>query len=272
MKHLILLAALFSGTAAHADFETKFNLDYFQFDAGSHLAKRDINSGTVAIDTDTNELRITLNPAFHCPEGRACAMMMPAPIQIQAPIQTVSHDRCGNSIINAGRDDSRFDGVKVDIQVIDSTASRCSRPNIRIARPVIVMLSSGPSRGMRATSSTLGGFRAEEKVEGIHCRDLNAGPDHGFYATFTSDLKSVKVSSQSIMGPRPVASLDCQVNGAPVMRPDAPLMVTCYDPAIMDAGYAFELDLSSRNLMKPAQLFSVSKRGHELVAKLACRR
>src|SRR5262245_20244071 len=50
----------------------------------------EISNGTVQIDVRfRRNLTLTLNPAFHCPRGRFCAAVMPAPIVFSLPLVSV---------------------------------------------------------------------------------------------------------------------------------------------------------------------------------------
>ena len=95
----------------------------------------------------------------------------------------------------------------------------------------------------------------------LHCRDVKAGPDHGYYAV-VQGLSSADVTSQSIMGPRPVARLRCVVPRN-VRIPGRPhLIALCSNPE----GWMLYLRANAQNGRE-----ATLARGERNVAMLNCR-
>lgn len=101
----------------------------------------------------------------------------------------------------------------------------------------------------------------------LACRDVNAGPDHGYYISFSKNLKGAVVSMQSIAGPREVAKLKC---AKPDQRGDLTEII-CTQPGLADAGYMVIVQSGGFTGATSAILQSISFAGANHIADFRCR-
>lgn len=135
MKHVILaLAALLVTTQANARSMYRYlnaEIQHVRLAEGSHLAQLDITGGNVQVDFMNQEVTLKLQPAYNCPESAACALVMPAPVEITLPIINVERTTCGTRIFRAKKDLRPVDGDMKEIIIIDNKGNTC---------PTLVML------------------------------------------------------------------------------------------------------------------------------------
>lgn len=124
-----------SASAAHAhgeqtqslpfDGEKIFlNLTHITLDRGPLSSGRP-EGGNIIINLTKRQIALHINLGFHCPPGRMCAQVMPAPIDVELPIVSQTADTCGTRAYVAVRDERPVDGVKELIRVVDNSHNRC---------------------------------------------------------------------------------------------------------------------------------------------------
>jgi hypothetical protein len=103
------------------------------------------------------------------------------------------------------------------------------------------------------------------------CRDLRAGPDHGYEARIRG-LRA-EISSQSLAGPRTLAVLKCARPALPP-RPRHPdeeyAVLNCRQPGLYDAGYLLDVSAGGFTGRTRATLSTQSIAGPRPVAQLLC--
>ena len=78
------------------------------------------------INLGADKLNLTLQPRMpECPQGFACAQVMPEPIQIELNGVEKRADVCGATVYEAEKDLLAVDGMRQSVQVIDYTTSQC---------------------------------------------------------------------------------------------------------------------------------------------------
>lgn len=130
MQKLILALTVLAGLQAHArTHNPKLNefaeLNKFQFQTGSSLAQRDISYGSVSVDTVSKKIRLVLQPAFHCPAGAMCAMVMPMAIEFEVPLQSIERGGCQEVIYKGAHNMMPVDGALTEITVTDNRNNMC---------------------------------------------------------------------------------------------------------------------------------------------------
>jgi hypothetical protein len=129
MKNVLLgLLLIITGTKANATSlkpAAEARLKTFNFAEGSSLANSGITSGQIEINYVAGTVTLKLQPAFHCPAGMMCAMVMPAPIEISVPLTSRFVDRCGSEHYQGEEDLMPADGLKQVIRVTDHTRNTC---------------------------------------------------------------------------------------------------------------------------------------------------
>ena len=128
-KNVIVgLLILVAGAQANATSMKRYleaDLTSFRFQPGSVLANRRINGGNVQIDFMAKTITLTLNPAFHCPAGAACALVMPAPQVVTLPLTKVTTGHCNQNIFIARENNLPVDGIDQTLTVIDNSNNHC---------------------------------------------------------------------------------------------------------------------------------------------------
>lgn len=79
----------------------------------------------LVLNYDKSTLALSIQVAFHCPEGRICAQVMPVPVQIELPIVAVTNDGCGIRSVTAKLDKRPADGSLQLIRVTDTSNMLC---------------------------------------------------------------------------------------------------------------------------------------------------
>lgn len=123
----------------------------------------DVTSGNVTVDKARRKVTLVLDRKFHCPMGRYCAMVMPAPIFVEVPLVSVQRDRCGSVVYTAVEDRRSQQGGMSLITLSDNTGNRC--PSLRMrADTEIVYETESASYGTRPvlTRSSFDGARLEK--------------------------------------------------------------------------------------------------------------
>ncbi len=158
MKKLVLaLTLLVAGTQAHAlrhapTYQGMLNKFFLQ--VGTDLSKKDITSGYVKVDTKNSQITVILQPAFHCPNGAICAMVMPQAITLQVPIIDVKKGGCGDIIYKGEMNMLPVDGALIEITVIDNKNNFCELyPMI----PTIVEIHSETGRPFKVQDHVIHG-------------------------------------------------------------------------------------------------------------------
>ena len=106
----------------------------------------------------------------------------------------------------------------------------------------------------------------------MKCRDVNAGPDHGYYIRISGDLTSAQVSEQTFAGPRILANLVCSPQESRIQHPDQMVTIArCREPETADAGYSVVVRSGGFTGITMATLSEVTFFGTEQVASLLCR-
>jgi hypothetical protein len=133
MKHLIvaLLALQFSNTA-FANQERKlsprgvFNATLTQLNLDKHDKRMSqVIDGTVSVDFNQQTVTLALTRRSSCPIGSYCPTVMPAPLVITVPIESVTEGtRCGERTIRAATD-PRLMSKRETITVVDNRFFRC---------------------------------------------------------------------------------------------------------------------------------------------------
>lgn len=129
MKKLFLasLAVLMglNAEASSGSSQLYSQLDSFNFAVGSDLEHRRIQSGNVTINLEAGRIELTLFPSFYCPPDRNCAQVMPAPIVVSAPLQSIEEGACRTIVYTASKDYRMVDGVLETITVTDNSRNPC---------------------------------------------------------------------------------------------------------------------------------------------------
>lgn len=118
---------------------------------------------------------------------------------------------------------------------------------------------------------TLATLSAPAFAAPISCKSVNAGPDHGTYASFSSDRRQVEISRVTIRGSEVVARLECY--DAVRRTPDLGgrrTVTRCAEPVLRDAGYSLVLKRGSGATRYTAILNAVTISGEEKVANMNC--
>ncbi len=128
MKKLILFAVL-SVIGAQAQATPNgvrvAHLNTMYFETGSTLAAKEIHYGHVSIDRFSRTIELKLQPAFHCPAGAVCAMVMPQMITIELPNLQVKKGGCGEVIYTAEKNLMPVDGPRRTLEVVDNRHNYC---------------------------------------------------------------------------------------------------------------------------------------------------
>lgn len=79
----------------------------------------------LTLNYDKSEVSLNIDVAFHCPDGRICAQVMPVPVQIELPIVSVKTDGCGVRTVTAQLDQRPADGTLQQIKISDPSEMTC---------------------------------------------------------------------------------------------------------------------------------------------------
>lgn len=128
MKHILFIALLaFSQSAFSVNNSAPFNTLTATFQKleiqHDHLAAA--TTGLVSIAEGNSEIEVDLYEVPVCPEGAACAMVIPTHHEIKLPIIDVKVGTCGETIYTAEEDATPVDGLKQTLQVIDYRTMTC---------------------------------------------------------------------------------------------------------------------------------------------------
>ncbi|MGE4130879.1 MAG: hypothetical protein AB7F86_04540 [Bdellovibrionales bacterium] len=128
MKKLAFaIAILLSGANAMALTQSGVSakLNKFHFAANSALDRKDISYGDVSINLVEKSIKLTLQPAMKCPAGALCAMVMPAPIEVELPLVKAEVGSCHELVYTARKNLMPVDGPLNEIIVIDNSTNYC---------------------------------------------------------------------------------------------------------------------------------------------------
>jgi hypothetical protein len=101
------------------------NLDQIHFDPASPLSRQNFEGGLVYVNFFTKEIHLTFQPAMNCPQGKFCALVVPAPLKVYVNLIKTEKDTCGNTIYKGKRDTLAVDGDLKEITVTDYTQNTC---------------------------------------------------------------------------------------------------------------------------------------------------
>lgn len=125
MKNLIMgLALVISSLASAAVGVEKYEIVNAEFDS-QHLRNATFAYGSIEVNYEKQNLKLFAQTRFHCPPGRYCAAVMPAPLQIELPIQSVKTDVCNVKQIVASEDRRPVDGDLQQVTLTDASLSTC---------------------------------------------------------------------------------------------------------------------------------------------------
>lgn len=101
-------------------------LTTFNFQAGSMHSRNEVTGGYVAIGVYA-EKNITLRVDFksNCPPGAMCIAMMPIPLEVTVPVQSVTVGSCGETIYEGLVDQRPVDGIMQKLTVVDHRTDTC---------------------------------------------------------------------------------------------------------------------------------------------------
>ncbi|RZA07351.1 MAG: hypothetical protein EOP11_07925 [Proteobacteria bacterium] len=98
------------------------------------------------------------------------------------------------------------------------------------------------------------------------CKDVSAGPDHGYSVNFGSALRYASVSGQTIAGPQKLAELNCSYTAIPEGHDGSNQpYLSCKEPS-KQGGYSVMLSAGGGKIT--ATLYSANK----VAAHLLCGR
>ena len=127
MKALILVLSVVVSIAAQARSlapgVVTADLNIVKSETG--IFGNEIVGGNVTVDYFKKEVTLSLQPAWSCPDGAACALVMPQPIEFTAPIVDFEAGMCDAVIVRAEYNDMPVDGLAVEIKVTDSSDINC---------------------------------------------------------------------------------------------------------------------------------------------------
>lgn len=133
MKSFVLftVAALMSSFAPSAEARsiiTMTTAEITHADMDPRLGWNVTGAGSVTVDFVRNTITLYLAQEFHCPSGRYCAQVMPAPVNIELPLVSRRKDRCGKIQYKALLDDTARDGLRETLVVTDHSRNTCPSP------------------------------------------------------------------------------------------------------------------------------------------------
>ncbi|MEM7645480.1 MAG: hypothetical protein AAF203_01110, partial [Pseudomonadota bacterium] len=97
-------------------------LDQFEID---HDYMGYINRGSVAVDLINETVTLYLSQYVECPEGMACATVLPEYHEIKLPLISVSEEGCGATVYKAQVNNMPVDGLLETLTVTDYTTLQC---------------------------------------------------------------------------------------------------------------------------------------------------
>lgn len=77
------------------------------------------------LNYDKAEVSLNIDVAFHCPDGRICAQIMPVSMRIELPVISVITDGCGVRTVTAQLDQRPTDGTLQQIKISDPSEMNC---------------------------------------------------------------------------------------------------------------------------------------------------
>lgn len=146
------------------EFVPRYTLDSFMVASETTQLRGmgEISSGTVAVNTATNELRITLVRRIPCKAGEMCSQLMPAPTVITLPIKALTHNACGGMTIVAERELQVVGGGQTRVEVQDAnggfTACASNADDVTFVKRVKVLVTEDGIRDGDQALSVLSGF------------------------------------------------------------------------------------------------------------------
>lgn len=101
-----------------------YNLKSIRVDQMSQvLPTGAIANGVLQIDKENRTITISLQPAWQCPAGALCAMVMPEPMVLTLPITYEGGGFAGGRILVAEMNNLPVDGASIRIQVLDNNSA-----------------------------------------------------------------------------------------------------------------------------------------------------
>lgn len=129
MKNLFLAITFLIGafsTAAESVKKPQGVLQYKITEAKyASVPTQNATRAQLILNYDRLEVSLNIKVAFHCPDGRICAQLMPIPVQVDLPIVSVQTDLCGIRTVIALLDDRPEDGMLQQIKIIDPSKTTC---------------------------------------------------------------------------------------------------------------------------------------------------
>ncbi len=167
MKTLIAaLAACFVSATAHAEVSAlpvaapeMYRLKQIEINESSTvLPAGKIASGILAINKEDRQIILTLQPAWQCPPGAMCAMVMPQPIVLALPIVYEGGGFAGGRIVVGEANDITVDGTIVRIEIMEGMAMMGPDP---VFEPIQVIVSETLPGSSDAIVSTMQAIPAQ---------------------------------------------------------------------------------------------------------------
>lgn len=129
MKNLFLAVTFLIGAVSTASESVKRPQGVLQYKiTEAKYASVHVQNATRAqlvLNYDLSEVSLNIKVAFHCPDGRICAQVMPVPVQVHLPIVSVHTDLCGIRTVTAMLDDRLVDGMLQQIRITDPSKMTC---------------------------------------------------------------------------------------------------------------------------------------------------
>lgn len=129
MKNLFLTITFLIGaisTAAESAKKAQGVLQYKVTEAKyAFVHVQNATRAQLILNYDNLEVSLNIKVAFHCPDGRICAQVMPVPIQVELPIIDIETDMCGIRTVTAMLDGRPADGELQQIKIIDPSKMTC---------------------------------------------------------------------------------------------------------------------------------------------------
>ena len=126
MKSLLFIVLSLTSTLGFAKADLAGVLE-FKIAQAQYSSEHVQNAGEATLKLDYNQKQVSLKieRRFFCPEGRACAMVMPVPLIVELPIVSVKADNCGILTVVAKKDSRPADGSLEVITVTDPSRMTC---------------------------------------------------------------------------------------------------------------------------------------------------
>jgi hypothetical protein len=92
---------------------------------GGYLEKARVSSGKIEVNRKSRTITLIAQPDFYCPPGKFCAQVMPAPIEITVPLNSVKTGGCGETIFSGSKDLRPVDGGLSQLTVVSNARNFC---------------------------------------------------------------------------------------------------------------------------------------------------